>query len=63
MQITRIDSNRDIKTECKRIEIQVGSARITLEEAHGQLVVHGDDDDLMISCGSRNTFTIITSKN
>ncbi|KZN63349.1 hypothetical protein [Pseudoalteromonas luteoviolacea] len=63
MKLMRVDSNKSVDTECQRIEIQVGDAVITLEESHGQLVVHGDDDDLMISCGSRNSFTILTSKN
>lgn len=60
MKLIRVDSERDINRDCTRIEIQIGDSVITIQEQHGQLVVHGDDTDLMISCGSRNSFTIIT---
>lgn len=62
MKLKRVDSDKSINQECQRIEIEVGDATITLTEENGQLKVHGDEDDLMISCGARNSFTIVTKK-
>ncbi|CAH6954444.1 conserved hypothetical protein [Vibrio chagasii] len=62
MKIQRIDSQKSLDTECERIVIQVGDTKITLIEKHGQLEVFGDDSDLLISCGARNAFTIVTKQ-
>ncbi|CAH7125865.1 conserved hypothetical protein [Vibrio chagasii] len=60
MKIKRIDSHKDVEQECDRIDIKVGGSVITLMEEGGQLKVFGDESDLMISCGSRNSFTVVT---
>lgn len=62
MKITRIDSEREVNKECERIVIEVGDSKITLTEKFGQLEVFGDDSDLQIACGSRNSFTVVTNK-
>ncbi|WP_345842599.1 hypothetical protein [Shewanella algae] len=63
MKLSRIDAKRDIDEEVQRIEIIVNGEKITLTEKFGQLEIHGDCDDLLISCGSRNSFTVIAKNN
>ena len=62
MKITRIDSEKNVEKECERIEIQVGDHKITLTEKFGQLEVFGDASDLLISCGSRNSFNVVAKE-
>ena len=63
MEITRIDSEKDLDQKVERLVIKIGDSEITLTEEHGNLRIHGDDSDLFISCGSRNTFLVITKPN
>lgn len=63
MILHRIDSDKGKNQRVERIEIIVNGERITLTEKFGQLEIHGHCDDLLISCGSRNTFSVIAKTN
>ena len=61
MIIERIDSDRDVNKKAERVVLVVGGKRITLTEVGGELNIHADCDDLMVSCGSRNALSLIPS--